>query len=63
MHTPTPFGYRIVGCVQGKRRLVNASAAFLGYAGCDAKAEIRRGATFPPISSAAISAKGTTAGG
>jgi hypothetical protein len=36
-----PYGYRIVGPTSEERRLVDASAAFAGYASCDPRAEIR----------------------
>jgi hypothetical protein len=37
-----PYGFRIVGAVAEPRRLVNASAALVGYAACDAKANVER---------------------
>ncbi len=36
------FGYRIVGEVSKRRRLVEAGAAFVAYAACDSKAEVDR---------------------
>jgi hypothetical protein len=40
--TRMPFGFRIVGSTATRRRLVDAAAAFAGYASCDPKAEIDR---------------------
>lgn len=37
-----PFGFRIVGGVHNERRLVDASAAFVGYSQCDIRAEVNR---------------------
>jgi hypothetical protein len=36
------FGYRIVGEVSKRRRLIEAGAAFVAYAACDSKAEVDR---------------------
>src|SRR5262249_14189482 len=38
----TPFGFRIVGELTGRRRLVNAADALAGYAACDPRAEVER---------------------
>jgi len=35
-----PYGFRIVGSCRGTRRLVDADAAFSGYAACDERAEV-----------------------
>lgn len=35
-----PYGYRIVGSVEGRRRLVDAGAALAAYAACDAAAQV-----------------------
>jgi hypothetical protein len=37
---PLRYGYRIVGSVTGRRRLVDAGAALTAYASCDPKAEV-----------------------
>lgn len=37
-----PYGFRIVGGTWETRRLVDAAAAFAGYAACDSKAEVHR---------------------
>lgn len=34
-----PYGYRIVGPVHGRRRLIDADVAFRAYASCDVRAE------------------------
>lgn len=36
------YGFRILGHVSGERRLVDANAAFTGYAGCDERAEVEK---------------------
>lgn len=36
------YGYRIVGPTWSRRRLVNATAAFTGYAACEERAEVHR---------------------
>jgi hypothetical protein len=36
------YGYRILGSVTGRRRLIDAGAAFDAYASCDPKAEVDR---------------------
>ena len=41
-NTPLRFGYRIVGSVATRRRLVDAGAALAGYASCDPRAEVDR---------------------
>jgi hypothetical protein len=41
-NAPMRYGYRIVGSVTGRRRLVDAGAAFAAYASCDPKAEVGR---------------------
>jgi hypothetical protein len=40
--TPLRFGYRIVGSVTRRRRLVDAGAALAAYSTCDSRAEIDR---------------------
>jgi hypothetical protein len=35
-----PYGFRLVGCLEGRRRLVNAAAAFSGYAACEPAARV-----------------------
>jgi hypothetical protein len=42
MNAPVRYGYRIVGSVTGRRRLVDAGAAFAGYAASHPKAEVSR---------------------
>jgi hypothetical protein len=42
MTVPCRYGFRVVGNTAGRRRLVDAAAAFAGYAACDPKAEIDR---------------------
>lgn len=37
-----PYGFRIVGSVHNERRLVEASAAFVGYSQCEERAEVNR---------------------
>ena len=37
-----PYGFRIVGPLWERRRLVEADAAFQAYAECDPKAEVDR---------------------
>lgn len=37
-----PYGFRILGPCTESRRLVDAAAAFAGYAGCDERAEVHR---------------------
>jgi hypothetical protein len=39
---PAPYGFRIVGPTCEARRLVDAAAAFAGYASCDQRAECHR---------------------
>jgi hypothetical protein len=39
MHA-APYGFRIVGSCREARRLVDAAAAFSGYAACDDRAEV-----------------------
>lgn len=40
--TAYPYGFRIVGPTSEPRRLVDAGAAFAGYAACDSRAEVGR---------------------
>lgn len=40
--TDTLYGFRIVGATSEPRRLVDAGAAFAGYAACDDRAEVQR---------------------
>ncbi|MGE0536684.1 MAG: DNA primase [Pirellulales bacterium] len=40
--TTCPYGFRIVGATCERRRLVDAAAAFAGYAACDPRAELER---------------------
>jgi hypothetical protein len=40
--TTCPYGYWIVGETRGQRRLVDAAAAFAGYAACDERVEVGR---------------------
>lgn len=42
MNAPMRYGYRIVGSVTGRRRLIDGGAAFGSYAACDPKAEVDR---------------------
>jgi hypothetical protein len=63
--TSCPYGFRIVGATSGRRRLVDATAAFLAYASCDPRAEIDREAylsafTFGGEFRAHIEATGST---
>lgn len=37
-----PYGYRIVGTLETRRKLVDARRAFLAYAACDERAELSR---------------------
>lgn len=37
-----PFAFRVLGASWERRRLVDAGAAFLGYASCDPRAEVER---------------------
>ncbi len=37
-----PYGFRILGDVHGERRLVQADAAFVGYATCDVRADVSK---------------------
>lgn len=65
--TQAPYGFRIVGATSGRRRLVNAGAALLGYASCDPRAEIDREAylsafTFGEAFRAHLEDTGSTAG-
>src|SRR5262245_57827856 len=39
MNHPLRYGFRVVGVVSRRRRLVDAAAAFAGYASCDPGAE------------------------
>jgi hypothetical protein len=39
---PCPYGFRIAGATWEERRLVDAAAAFAGYAACDERAEVKR---------------------
>jgi hypothetical protein len=40
MREPTAYGYRVVGSLAGRRRLVDAASALAGYASCDARADL-----------------------
>jgi hypothetical protein len=42
MNAPLRYGFRVVGGATKRRRLVDAAAAFAGYADCDANAEVDR---------------------
>jgi hypothetical protein len=62
-----PFAFRVLGATWERRRLVDAGAAFLGYATCDPRAQVEReaylsafafGADFPPFLEATGSTKG-----
>ncbi len=42
MTSECPYGFRIVGSIWETRRVVDATAAFSGYAACDERAEMHR---------------------
>ncbi len=61
------FGFRIVGDIRGERRLVDAAAAFSGYAACDPRAKCEQEAYLSAFQFAAdfrehLSATSSTAG-
>jgi replicative DNA helicase len=61
------YAYRIIGPVTGDRRLVDAAAAFIGYAGCDERARVDSEAylsafQFGPDFPEYLRANGTTKG-
>jgi len=65
--TSCPYGFRIVGATSEPRRLVDAGAAFAGYAACDDRAEIQREAylsafRFGPDFREHLESTGSTAG-
>jgi hypothetical protein len=67
MGEPTLYGFRIVGKVSGRRRLVDAARALAAYAACDPRAEVMREGylsafSFPADFKLHVDAAGSTSG-